>query len=81
MWYTPLTQMQGCQLPGKQTKKTTNKKIQIYIKLFCTIALLLRFGLLKPQPSFRLCKLANSKACKSSDYTNVNASAGHCTLQ
>ncbi len=30
---------------------------------------------LKPQPSFRLCKLAEQKACESGDYANANANA------
>ncbi len=38
-------------------------------------------NLLKPQPSFWLCKLANHKACESGDYTNANASASQCISQ
>ncbi len=33
------------------------------------------WNLLKPQTSFLLCKLANCKACDSSDYANANANA------
>ncbi len=38
-------------------------------------------SLLKPQPSFQLCKLANPKACESGDYANANASTSECVLQ
>ncbi len=38
-------------------------------------------NVLEPQPSFRLCKLAEQKACESGDYANANASTSECISQ